>query len=92
MGSNAYGSNIPLPIWIDLMEVALKEAREENAVQPSCIVSLRINPDTGLPTSEPTESSMFDYFYTEHLPSLDASPIVSKGEKTRNIEAVDLFN
>ena len=92
MGSNAYGSNIPLPIWIDLMDVALKEAREENAVQPSGIVSLRINPDTGLPTSEPTESSMFDYFYTEHLPSLDASPIVSKGEKTRNIEAVDLFN
>ena len=91
MGSNAYGSNIPLPIWIDIMKFALKDTKEKRAVQPAGIVSLRIDPETGLPTSEKTKSTTFDYFYTEHAPLLDKDPAASERTETSKIDAADLF-
>lgn len=91
MGSNAYGSNIPLPIWIDIMKFALKDKKEKTAVQPTGIISLRIDPETGLPTSEKAKSTTFDYFYTEHAPLLDAKPTASERTERSKIEAADLF-
>ena len=91
MGSNAYGSNIPLPIWIDIMKFALKDEKEKTAVQPTGIISLRIDPETGLPTSEKAKSTTFDYFYTEHAPLLDAKPPASERTERSKIEAADLF-
>ena len=91
MGSNAYGSNIPLPIWIDIMKFALKDKKEKTAVQPAGIISLRIDPETGLPTSEKAKSTTFDYFYTEHAPLLDAKPAASERTERSKIEAADLF-
>ena len=91
MGSNAYGSNIPLPIWIDIMKFALKDKKEKTAVQPTGIISLRIDPETGLPTSEKAKSTTFDYFYTEHAPLLDAKPAASERPERSKIEAADLF-
>ena len=91
MGSNAYGSNIPLPIWIDIMKFALKDKKEKTAVQPTGIISLRIDPETGLPTSEKAKSTTFDYFYTEHAPLLDAKPAASERTERSKIEAADLF-
>ena len=91
MGSNAYGSNIPLPIWIDIMKFALKDKKEKTAVQPTGIISLRIDPETGLPTSEKAKSTTFDYFYTEHAPLLDAKPPASERTERSKIEAADLF-
>ncbi len=91
MGSNAYGSNIPLPIWIDIMKFALEDKKEKRAVQPAGIVSLRIDPETGLPTSEKAKSTTFDYFYTEHTPLLDTKPAASERTETSKIDAADLF-
>ena len=91
MGSNAYGSNIPLPIWIDIMKFALKDTKEKTAVQPAGIVSLRIDSETGLPTSEKVKSTIFDYFYTEHVPLTEEEPPVSNNKETGKIDAVDLF-
>ena len=91
MGSNAYGSNIPLPIWIDIMKSALKDTKEKTAGQPAGIVSLRIDSETGLPTSEKIKSTIFDYFYKEHAPLMEEEPPVSNNKETGKIEAVDLF-
>ena len=91
MGSNAYGSNIPLPIWIDIMKFALKDKEEKTAVQPTGIISLRIDPETGLPTSEKAKSTTFDYFYTEHAPLLNTKPAASERTERSKIDAADLF-
>ena len=56
------------------MKFALKDKKEKTAVQPAGIISLRIDPETGLPTSEKAKSTTFDYFYTEHAPLLDTKP------------------
>ena len=91
LGTNAYGSNIPLPIWIDIMSVALDGVAEQTKAQPSGIATIRIDPKTGQPTSQQNASAIFEYFYREHLPSNYASATPLKKESTTKLQAVDLF-
>ena len=73
------------------MKFALKDTKEKTAVQPAGIVSLRIDSETGLPTSEKVKSTIFDYFYTEHVPLTEEEAPVSNNKETGKIDAVDLF-
>ena len=50
LGKNAYGSNIPLPIWIDFMEDALKDTPEKKRPIPAGIKRIYIDSKTGQPT------------------------------------------
>ena len=47
LGANAYGSNTPLPIWIDFMEDALAGRAPAKVFQPPGITTMKISPDTG---------------------------------------------
>ena len=91
LGANAYGSNIPLPIWIDIMSVALDGVEEQKNPQPPGIATIRIDPKTGQPTSQENASAIFEYFYREHLPSDYASAVPLQKESTTKLQAVDLF-
>ncbi len=48
LGTNETGGVAALPIWISYMQRALKGVPEELPEPPAGVVSLRINPDTGL--------------------------------------------
>ena len=73
------------------MKFALRDKKEKTAVQPTGIISLRIDPETGLPTSEKAKSTTFDYFYTEPAPLLDNTPAASDRTQRSKIDAADLF-
>jgi len=91
LGTNAYGSNIPLPIWIDIMSIALKGVEEKTKILPPGIASIRIDSETGQPTSQGNSLAIFEYFYREHLPRDYSTAVPIQKENTAKLKAVDLF-
>jgi len=67
LGTNETGSAAALPIWITYMQRALKGVPEQSREPPPGVVSVRINPETGLRD----DSSRFsDWFLAEFTPRM----------------------
>ncbi|MCW8126680.1 penicillin-binding protein 1A [Microbulbifer halophilus] len=69
LGVREYGGSAALPIWIDFMSTALEGLPERHLPQPDGIVTVRINPRTGLRTSS---GGMFEIFREDHLPGRES--------------------
>ena len=67
LGANETGSAAALPIWISYMQRALKGIPEQAYETPPGVVSLRINPETGL---RDDSSRYSDWFLSEYTPRL----------------------
>ena len=67
LGRREYGSRAALPIWMDYMSFALKDAPLANLKQPNGIVSVKINTKTGK-RSAFAEQTMFEFFRAENIP------------------------
>jgi penicillin-binding protein 1A len=67
LGTNETGAVAALPIWISYMQRALKGVPEQTYEAPSGVVSLRINPDTGL---RDDSSRYSDWFLAEFTPRM----------------------
>ena len=90
LGKREYGSNNPLPIWIDYMRTALDGLPESHPTQPPGVLSMKIDPRTGALASSPQDDAIFEYFLEEHAPKtqrLDAD----SDEGNPNIGPEDLF-
>ena len=68
MGKDEYGATVALPIWINFMRAALQGVPERHLRQPEGVVSLRIDPRTGLQASPDQPDAVFEYFTADHLP------------------------
>jgi penicillin-binding protein 1A len=68
LGSAETGSNLPLPIWIDVMQQALHDVPETNYVQPPGIVTMRVDPATGELAEAGQQNAAFELFLNEHAP------------------------
>ena len=90
LGSNAYGSNIPLPIWIDFMKVALVDVPEILPSQPAGVVTIKVDPKTGEAVSPSNPNGISEIFLTENAPNAAQSTNQGGGE-VETIRAVDLF-
>lgn len=90
LGRNSYGSNIPLPIWIDFMREALAGVPEQVMSQPPGVVTLRINKETGQPTAPTNPAAIEEVFLVEYAP--DPAPAGDQNNaNVEEIRAVDLF-
>ncbi len=67
LGRNETGAQAALPIWMSYMGAALKGAPEPAFVPPNGVITMRVNPDTGLRIAE-AQAGIADYFYQEFLP------------------------
>ena len=67
LGRNETGSQAALPIWMGYMGAALKGVPEQPLSPPGGVVSVRVNPDTGMRVAE-AQGGIVDYFYQEFLP------------------------
>lgn len=68
LGDNEQAATVALPIWIDFMKQAL-EGRPENAMaQPDGLVTVRINPRTGLRAAPGEPGAIFEVFKEEEVP------------------------
>jgi len=89
LGATEYGSNRPLPIWIEYMREALKDLPETYPDQPPGVVTRKINPATGELAAATDPDAIFEYFLSEHLPKTTAVPTPADDEET--VKAVDIF-
>jgi penicillin-binding protein 1A len=65
LGTNETGAVAALPIWIAYMQKALKGVPEKMPDTPPNVVSVRINPESGL---RDDSSNLSDWFYAEFTP------------------------
>jgi penicillin-binding protein 1A len=68
MGRDEYGATVALPIWMEFMRTALSGKPERPFKQPQGVVSLRIDPHTGVQASSDQADAVFEYFTEDHLP------------------------
>ena len=90
LGKREYGSNNPLPIWIDYMRTALDGLPESHPTQPPGVLSMKIDARTGALATGPQEDAIFEYFLEEHAPK--PQRLDPDGEEGRpNVRPEDLF-
>ncbi len=68
LGWREFASLGPLSIWIDFMKEALKNIPERLPSRPAGLVTLKIDPHTGLPTSSSGTGGVFELFRAEDAP------------------------
>ena len=90
LGANAYGSNTPLPIWIDFMRDALAESETASVYQPPGITTMKIDPQTGQAAPPDDRNAIFEFFFAEQAPKVPSSADGNSAAE-ENIKAVDLF-
>lgn len=68
IGRGEYGSAAALPIWMDFMAEALKDTAESYLPEPAGIVSVRIDPETGLRAPPGQVNAVFELFRASRAP------------------------
>jgi penicillin-binding protein 1A len=68
LGRRETGAGAALPMWIDFMRVALDGVPEEDLSQPDGLVTVRIDPDSGLRASASQPGAVFETFRSENVP------------------------
>lgn len=95
LGRNEYGGSAALPIWIEYMREALRNQPERVRRQPEGLVSLRIDPTTGLRARPGQADAIFEYFRAEHAPTEmvpdNSTPSDSGSGGRGRLEEEDIF-
>jgi penicillin-binding protein 1A len=89
LGNRETGGKASLPMWISFMREALKDTPNQNLVQPSDIVSVLIDSETGLKTEPSNPNAIFELFRQEYAPQNKLGNSNSSADSQQNIE--DLF-
>ncbi|MDH5613985.1 MAG: peptidase, partial [Gammaproteobacteria bacterium] len=72
LGNYETGAKAALPMWVDYMREALKGIPEKPLDRPEGLVSVRIDPETGLLASPGSTDAIFETFRTENVPTKKA--------------------
>lgn len=75
-----YGAQAALPMWLDYMREALKGKPEHALEEPAGIVSVRIDPRTGLLARNGQENAIFEIFHDESAPKDQAPAVAAHSE------------
>jgi penicillin-binding protein 1A len=62
------GAQAALPVWVDFMEQALRGEPESTLSRPSDIVTVRIDPETGLLAYPGQKDAIFELFSRQYIP------------------------
>ena len=86
LGEAEYGSNTPLPIWIDFMRVALADEPVVERPMPAGVVSVKM-PGGGPRTAD---DGAFEFFFAENAPAA-ATRRATRTETPRSVRPEDIF-
>jgi penicillin-binding protein 1A len=89
LGSQEQAATVSTPIWIDFMKVALEGAPESSMAQPDGLVTVRINPATGLRAGPNEQGAIFEIFREEDLPALGAEPSSQANPTRPSVQSTD---
>ncbi|EAR21943.1 penicillin-binding protein 1A [Nitrococcus mobilis] len=84
LGYNETGAKAALPMWMAYMEGALQGVPEQPLVQPSGLVTVRIDSRTGLVTTSGNPDAMFETFRAGRIPARESQTIggATGGDRT----------
>ncbi|MFC1749217.1 penicillin-binding protein 1A [Pseudomonadota bacterium] len=68
LGNKETGSRAALPMWIDYMKEALRDMPETPLVEPPGLITVRIDPKTGLLANTQQKDAIFETFRANHVP------------------------
>src|SRR5690606_26880031 len=71
LGAGEFGAQVALPIWLDFMKVALDGAPERSMDPPGGLVTVRIDPSSGLQARPENESAISEIFEAGTEPPLE---------------------
>ncbi len=93
LGNREYGTSATLPIWIEYMQTALQGRPEVTHSQPEGLVTVKIDPTTGLLAKPGQKNAIFEIFREEFAPQEEADNSVIGIENIQNdtILEQDLF-
>ena len=74
LGRSEYGGTAALPIWIDFMREALHDKPESAPQRPESVVSVRIDPATGLQAYDGQGDAITEYFTEDSVPRRATPP------------------
>jgi penicillin-binding protein 1A len=83
-----YAVNTALPMWMYFMEQALKNKPESPPIQPSGLVTIKIDPKTGLLARPDQKDSIYEIFDQENLPTEVAPNISSDHSDSNNVDGI----
>ena len=77
-----YAAKLALPIWIDFMKVALKGKPEIEMKQPENVVTVHIDPISGLLANTSQINSILEYFREDEIPTEENANIAPRTSET----------
>jgi penicillin-binding protein 1A len=80
LGNAETGGRAALPMWIDFMRAALQGTPDHPPQQPPGLVTVRIDPVTGLLADSKDRNAIFETFFANHVPTREA------GSGTTNVD------
>ncbi|MCU7966086.1 MAG: penicillin-binding protein 1A, partial [gamma proteobacterium symbiont of Bathyaustriella thionipta] len=88
LGRLEFGGTAALPMWMNFMEIALKDMPEQALIEPENIVTVKIDSETGLLASGGSKKTQYEYFIEGSEPqrsSIDSDSSVSSGSNTEAV-------
>ena len=79
LGERETGAQAALPMWVDYMREALDGVKEKELEQPPGLVSVRIDPKTGLLANATTKDTIFEFFLADQVP-IEQSESIEDGQ------------
>lgn len=89
LGRWAFGGNTALPIWVEYMGAMLADKKQRPFPQPTGIVTVRIDPETGLLAQPGQSNAIFELFKQEQLPAAADNPTQASEEQESNDDEED---
>ena len=81
LGDSETGSRAALPMWIKFMKKSLVGIKEKPLEQPRGLVTVRIDPETGLLAGANNPDAIFETFRVENVPKRKAETNAVAGDK-----------
>jgi len=91
LGKREFGSTAALPMWINYMKTALKDAPISNMDEPDGLVSAKIDSKNGLLASPDSRNSMIEVFRKENVPNTFSKKNKINGVDKNELEIEKLF-
>ena len=79
-----YAAGLALPLWIDFMKVALKGKPVSEVSQPEDVISVRIDPISGLLAKQNQANGIMEYFRKNEIPAEEDVAPVLQAQNTEN--------
>ena len=90
LGSREYGSNTPLPIWIDFMREALAEQPVVTRLMPASVARAKVDSASGELAAADSADAIFEFFFADNVPAAARDALASPARPAR-VKPEDVF-